>query len=147
MKKTPEPMNCFRCKCAIRVRPNAMYCDPCRAIVKKERTDVHSLRIEDNRKERLEARGKIEKRAAAQYKSSISDIQQQALNRTVDNRHAFPTSPCVTYYPGITGFAERAKACTQPKFIRRGCSDATTYIDAEPQGRNLMRRFESADQL
>ena len=139
-------MKCYRCSTPIRIKPNAKYCDICRPIVKAEQNAAHKKQIDANRKERS-TRAEISRHVPNLFVSSITDPEQMALNRAVDDKHAIPPEPCFTYIPGSAEFIRVSAQITHPKYIRRGLSCDITYLDAEPQGKVKYRRLESVNEL
>ena len=136
-------MTCYRCKTPIKTVPNLKYCDICKPIVKAEQNAAHKEQIDANRKDRS-TRAEISKHRERVVLSPISDVEQKALNLAIDNKYAAPTTTKIYTRAEIDAVAAQI---THPKYIRRGCSAAVTYIDAEPSGRIRVRHPESVNEL
>lgn len=126
------------------MRPNGKYCDDCKVIIKAERLEHNKSIIEIKRLERLAARAKSQKHITRVAPVIITDAEQKLLNKAVDDRYAWPPVTKIYTPAEILAIAHQI---TPPKYIRHGCSIATTYIDAEPEGRPRPMHREEVNSL
>lgn len=137
-------MKCARCKTAeIRVRPNALYCDPCR----KAMRTLTEIRANERKKEsQKSARLEIKQSPKTKKSQIMTKAEQMAIDKAVDDKHAFNLGSRIIR-PGDPDFDEIAATVRPLKSIRRGHPLEITYIDAESTPMPRLRRLESVNEL
>ena len=72
------------CETQIHATPNRLYCEACKKVIRSEYMKSHSSLLNEQRN----ARGKKARAVIVPRKILITNADQAALNRSVDNKHS-----------------------------------------------------------
>ena len=87
-KKKTELRKCTRCPTMIEAVVNRLYCGACRITVKKETQKLHTSQTAEFRKRKYAEK----KQTEAAKKVLITNDEQKAINKAVDNKHCVDQS-------------------------------------------------------
>lgn len=125
-------MKCQRggCESTIRSKPNLKYCEPCRLIVMALRKEGSISRQSEARKQTSATKIEAVKRKAAS-KIIMTDADQKAINKAVDNKHAVTLSARILR-PGHPDFDSVAATVQHVTRVKAQSFERTAIYQEEP---------------
>lgn len=82
-KQITSLRKCARCPTMIEIRPNGLYCDSCKKAAKKEQNASHASQTAEYRRRKA-----AEKLRTPKKKVLVTEEEQKAIDRAVDNKHS-----------------------------------------------------------